>query len=83
MRNNAEIEAHSAKGGGDVEASADFMLGMYQDKENQLVLKILKNRNGAAGESYQVNIDKPSLQFKGLTSYTPPASRKTGNGIDF
>ena len=83
VRNNAEIEAHSAKGGGDVEASADFMLGMYQDKENQLVLKILKNRNGAAGESYQVNIDKPSLQFKGLTSYTPPASRKTGNGIDF
>lgn len=82
VRNNAEIEAHSAKGGGDVEASADFMLGMYQDKENQLILKILKNRNGAAGDSFQVNIDKPSLQFKGLASYTPATARRSGNGIE-
>jgi replicative DNA helicase len=82
VRNNAEIESHSAKGGGDVEASADFMLGMYQDKENQLVLKILKNRNGAAGGSFAVNMDKPSLQFKGLTQYTPATARKSGNGIE-
>ncbi len=82
VRHNAEIEAHSAKGGGDIEASADFMLGIYQDKENQLVLKILKNRNGPSGESFQVNIDKPSLQFRGLTTYTPAQSRSNGNGIE-
>jgi replicative DNA helicase len=82
VKHNAEIEAHSAKGGGGIEASADFMLGMYQDKENQLVLKILKNRNGPAGESFAVNIDKPSLQFKGITQYTPATARKSGNGIE-
>ena len=82
VRNNAEIESHSAKGGGDVEASADFMLGLYQDKQHQLVLKILKNRNGPAGEAFAVNIDKPSLQFKGLTQYTPDTARKSSNGIE-
>ncbi|MBK5276283.1 MAG: hypothetical protein JJE30_14710 [Desulfuromonadales bacterium] len=82
VRNNHEIEAHSAKGGGDVEASADFMLGLYQDKENQLILKILKNRNGPASESFQVNIEKSSLQFKGLTSYSPAQPRRSGNGIE-
>jgi replicative DNA helicase len=82
IKHNAEIEAHSAKGGGDVEASADFMLGLYQDKDNQLVLKILKNRNGMAGESFQVNIDKPSLQFKGLSTYAHAQSRRSGNGIE-
>lgn len=82
IKNNHEIEAHSAKGGGDVEASADFMLGLYQDKENQLILKILKNRNGPASESFQVNIEKTSLQFKGLTTYTPAQPRRSGNGIE-
>lgn len=83
VKHNTEIETHSAKGGGGVEAACDFMLGMYQDRDSNLVLKILKNRNGAAGESFAVNIDKPSLRFTGLTSYQAPAARKTGSGIDF
>ena len=84
IRNNSTpgIEAHDGKGGGDIEASSDFQLGMYQDKENQLIMKILKNRNGPKGECFQVNIDKPSLQFNGLTSYTPAQPRRSGNGIE-
>jgi hypothetical protein len=29
-----EIETHSAKGGGDIEAAADFMLGFQNEKED-------------------------------------------------
>lgn len=55
---------------------------MYQDKENQLIMKILKNRNGPSGEQFQVNIEKSSLQFKGLVNYTPSQTRRSGNGIE-
>lgn len=82
VKNHAEVEAHSAKGGGDVEASADFMLGMYLDREQNLVLKILKNRNGGAGESFAVNIDRPSLRFQGLTPYTGTTTARRSNGIE-
>jgi replicative DNA helicase len=82
VKHNPEIEAHSAKGGGGIEASADFMLGLYQDKDGPLVLKILKNRNGIAGDLFAVNIDKPSLQFRGLDKYQPPSTRRSGNGIE-
>lgn len=82
VKHQAEIEAHSAKGGGDVEASADFMLGMQQTKAGQLILKVLKNRNGAAGQIWEVCIDRPSLQFTGLKDYEPHR-QATNQSIDF
>jgi len=82
VKNHAEIEAHSAKGGGDIEASADFMLGLQQQKQGQLTLKILKNRNGAAGQIWEVLLDRPSLQFTGLQPYEPQRQATNGN-IDF
>ncbi|MDK9718416.1 MAG: replicative DNA helicase [Trichlorobacter sp.] len=82
VKNNAEIEAHSAKGGGDVEASADFMLGMQQTKQGQLIMKVLKNRNGAAGQVWEVQLDRPSLQFTGLIPYEP-TRQATNQNIDF
>lgn len=82
VKHQAEIEAHSAKGGGDVEASADFMLGMQQTKGGQLILKVLKNRNGAAGQIWEVCIDRPSLQFTGLKDYEPHR-QATNQVIDF
>ena len=75
-KSGAEIEAHSAKGGGDIEASADFMLGMQMVGQDQLVMKILKNRNGRAGLSFLVDLDRPTLQFRGLSPYTPPQRSK-------
>lgn len=82
VKNNAEIEAHSAKGGGDIEASADFMLGLQQHKQGALTLKLLKNRNGAAGQIWEVEIKKDSLQFTGLKDYEPPR-QATNQRIDF
>lgn len=82
VKNHAEIEAYSAKGGGDIEASADFMLGLQQQKQGQLTLKILKNRNGAAGQIWEVEIVKESLQFTGLQPYEPQR-QATNSNIDF
>jgi replicative DNA helicase len=67
VQGGGDIETHSAKGGGDIEAAADFMLGLQLEKSGDLTLKILKNRNGAAGAKFLVDIDKASLTFKGLT----------------
>lgn len=82
IKQQAEIEAHSAKGGGDIEASADFMLGMQQTKAGQLIIKVLKNRNGAAGQIWEVCLDRPSLQFTGLKEYVPHR-QTTNQTIDF
>ncbi|BDV44107.1 replicative DNA helicase [Geotalea uraniireducens] len=72
-----EIEMHSAKGGGDVEAGADFMLGFWRDKSDTLICKVMKNRNGAVGMNFDVNINRETLQFVDMTPYTPAkVSRK-------
>lgn len=82
VKHQVEIEAHSAKGGGDIEASADFMLGLQQTKAGQLIMKVLKNRNGAAGQLWEVEIEKKSLQFTGLKDYEP-TRQATNQKIDF
>ena len=64
-----EIETYSAKGGGDIEAAADFMLGFQLEKDEQLTCKILKNRNGPAGGKFLVDIDKAALRFNDMTPY--------------
>ena len=66
-----EIEMHSAKGGGDVEAGADFMLGFWRDKADDLICKILKNRNGGTGQNLLVEIDRSTLQFVDMRPYRP------------
>lgn len=66
---NVEIEMDAAKGGGDIEAGADFMLGMWA-KDKRLFAKLLKNRNGDAGERWEIDIDRRTLQFLGTMPYT-------------
>ena len=75
------IESHSAKGGGDIEAGADFMLGFHRDKNDQLLCKILKNRNGGSGLQFEVEIDRATLQFKSmsLADRSAPAAVKAIN----
>lgn len=74
-----EIETHSAKGGGDVEAAADFMLGFQLEGEGKsnLTCKILKNRNGPAGLKLLVDIDRNALQFKDMRVYTEEPTKKS------
>ena len=71
-----EIETHSAKGGGDVEAGADFMLGFWRDKDDTLICKIMKNRNGAAGINLAVEINPETLRFADMTPYAPKPTTK-------
>lgn len=64
---NGEAEMHSAKGSGAVEASADYMLAMTKDKNTgDVIVKVVKNRNGEAGAKYRASISKPFLRFDSL-----------------
>jgi replicative DNA helicase len=71
----AGIETDAAKGGGDIEAGCDFMLGMYQHEEG-VIMRILKNRNGDKGMHYLVDLDKRTLQFNGVHPWEPPKKKK-------
>lgn len=64
-----DIEITDAKGGGDIEASADIMLGFYTDEEGNLICKCLKNRNGAKGFRLLCDIERASFQFNGMREY--------------
>lgn len=67
--NKHDIEITDAKGGGDIEASADIMLGFYSDEEGNLICKGLKNRNGSKGFRLLCDIDRSSFQFRGMSEY--------------
>jgi len=71
-----DIEPYDAKGGGDIEAGADFMLGFYTDEQGDLVCKGLKNRNGPKDWRLKVIIDKPSFQFQDMIHYVNPEKEK-------
>jgi replicative DNA helicase len=73
----AGIETDAAKGGGDIEAGCDFMLGMFTH-DDDLIMRILKNRNGDKGMYYRVDIDKRTLQFIGVSEWEPPKKGKKG-----
>lgn len=65
---NLEIEMDAAKGGGDIEAGADFMLGMWA-KDDRVFSKLLKNRNGPANLRWEMEINKETLQFIGTLPF--------------
>lgn len=71
------IEITDAKGGGDIEASADIMLGFYTDGDGDLICKGLKNRNGAKGFRLLCDIDRASFQFKGMREYDKKYPKQT------
>ena len=73
-----DIEAYDAKGGGDIEAGADFMLGFYTDEAGDLICKGLKNRNGPKDWRLKVIIDKPSFRFQDMITYVKPEPVKPG-----
>lgn len=81
-----DILITDAKGGGDIEASADIMLGFYHDQGGTLVCKGLKNRNGANGWRLAVNINKEAFQFLGMSEYeegdAPPPTAKTRGAVE-
>jgi len=71
-KNAHDILITDAKGGGDIEASADIMLGFYHDENGILVCKVLKNRNGASGGKLAVELNREAFQFLDMTEYEEP-----------
>jgi hypothetical protein len=67
-----EVEKSSAKGSGAIEASADFLLGLQRDDQEQLTVKLLKNRKGVEGVEFDVEMEREYLKFVKLR----PAEKK-------
>jgi replicative DNA helicase len=72
-----DIEITDAKGGGDIEASADIMLGFYTDEDGKLICKGLKNRNGSKGFRLLCDIDRASFRFIGMCEYEKKEPKST------
>jgi replicative DNA helicase len=71
-KSSHDILITDAKGGGDIEASADIMLGFYRDEQDTLVCKVLKNRNGASGARLAVELNREAFQFLKMSEYDAP-----------
>lgn len=74
-----QMEMHSAKGSGAVEASADYMIGM-EKKDGNVLVKILKNRNGEAGIIYRAGITWPFLRFDHLEPWDAKSAKEAQRG---
>lgn len=77
-----EVEMYSAKGAGDIESAADFMLGLQLDAQGQLICKILKNRNGPVGAKLLVHLNRGTFEFHDMSAYLPEKT-KTSKSIPF
>jgi replicative DNA helicase len=80
MAAGAEVQKWSAKGSGAIEASADYMLGIQKDQNKNLILKILKNRNGEENLDFQVDIDAKYLKFRSVEPYDSIAANNVDRG---
>ena len=69
------VEMSSAKGSGAVEASADYMVSLQRNKNKEILLKLLKNRNGEADLSYICDIQWPFLRFNSIRAYDEKAEK--------
>lgn len=75
-----QVEKFSGKGSGAIEASADYLLGLQKDDQKNLILKLLKNRNGEENLSFLVDIDPPHLKLRGLSPYDSLAAKNVDRG---
>ena len=73
------VEMHSAKGSGAVEASSDYMLGM-EKKDGNILLKLLKNRNGEANITFKAGVKWPYLRFDSLEPWDDKAQKEVQRG---
>lgn len=75
-----EIEMDAAKGGGDIEAGADFMFGLFLHEED-LILKVLKNRKGRKDVYFKMHLHAECFHFSGCETWIPPKPKKGGGAI--
>ncbi|RII29128.1 MAG: hypothetical protein CXR31_04495 [Geobacter sp.] len=75
-----QVEKFSGKGSGAIEASADYLIGLQKDEQKNLVLKLLKNRNGEENLSFLVDMHAPHLKIRGLSPYDQLAAKNAERG---
>ena len=65
----SEVSLNMGRGSGAIEEAADFAFGLWQiekdDETKGLVCKILKNRKGAPGSMWELDIDPKTLKITG------------------
>jgi len=76
-----ELEKWSAKGSGAVESSADYMLGIQRNKEKEIIVKLLKNRNGEENLQFIADLNAKYLKFKSLEPYNEITRKNTERGL--
>lgn len=78
---NGEMETWSAKGSGAVEASADYMVGIRNNDDKELLVKLMKNRNGVADVPFVAEIEAKYLKFRSLKPYNEFAEKNVARGM--
>lgn len=78
---NGEMETWSAKGSGAVEASADYMVGIQRNKSKELIVKLMKNRNGVADVPFIADLEAKYLKFRSLNPYNEFAEKNIDRGL--
>lgn len=75
-----EMETWSAKGSGAVEASADYMLGIKRNDQKEIIIKLMKNRNGEANLQFIADLEAKYLKFRSLEPYNDIARKNVERG---
>jgi replicative DNA helicase len=76
-----EIEMDAAKGGGGIEAGADYLIGLYK-KDEKIYAKMLKNRNGPPGKHFEMIIEPENFRFLDAIPHAPQKQYKKRTSAD-
>jgi replicative DNA helicase len=79
---DGNVQMSSAKGSGAVEASADYMISLQRTKNAEIMLKLLKNRNGEADIAFICDIKWPFLKFNSIRPFDEKAEKNVNRGIE-
>jgi len=77
LQQGAEMTMEAGKGSGAIEQYARFMIGLWRDKDKNIICSVLKNTNGEAGLKFTADMNPAFLQFKGFTPYDSVAAKYT------
>lgn len=77
LNQGAEMTMEAGKGSGAIEQYARFMLGLWRDKDKNIICSVLKNTNGEAGLKFCVDMNPAFLQFRGFSPHDSVAAKYT------
>ena len=82
-----EVTLDMGRGSGTIEEAADIVLGLWQqevpgcvggnEQEYELICRLLKNRKGAKGRRWKLELDPKTLRFgENADEYIPPSKKR-------